>query len=103
MTKYGKESLTTGQKFKKTFAKVSIKAVKGLQKIIKGTTRTLKFMGIAAKVTGKAIRFMSKATGILALIGGIATLFDNLMKRPMDLVTNVAKMLKLCFKVYKDF
>lgn len=103
MTKYGKESLTTGQKFKKTFAKVSIKAVKGLQKTIKATTRTLKFMGIAAKVTGKAIKFMSKATGILALIGGIATLFDNLMQRPMDLVTNVAKMLKTMLQGLQGF
>ena len=103
MTKYGKESLTTGQKFKKTFAKVSIKAVKGLQKAIKATTRTLKFMGTVAKITGKAIKFMSKATGILALIGGIATLFDNLMKRPMDLVTNVAKMLKTMLQGLQGF
>lgn len=103
MGKVGKESLTTGQKFKKGFAKVSIKAVKGIQKAIKGTTRGLKFMGKAAKTTGKAIKFMSKATGILALIGGIVAAFDKIMQKPMDFVTSIAKMLKTVLRGLETF
>ena len=103
MGKVGKESLTTGQKFKKGFAKVSIKAVKGIQKAIKGTTRGLKFMGRAAKMTGKAIKFMSKATGILALIGGIVAAFDKIMQKPMDFVTSIAKMLKTVLRGLETF
>ena len=103
MGKVGKESLTTGQKFKKGFAKVSIKAVKGIQKAIKGTTRGLKFMGKAAKMTGKAIKFMSKATGILALIGGIVAAFDKIMQKPMDFVTSIAKMLKTVLRGLETF
>jgi hypothetical protein len=103
MGKVGKESLTTGQKFKKFFAKTSIKAVKGLQKVIKGTTRGLKFMGRAAKTAGKAIKFMSKATGILALIGGIVLMFDKIMQKPMDFVTSIAKMLKTVLRGLQGF
>ena len=103
MGKVGKESLTTGQKFKKSFAKVSIKAVKGVQKAIRGTTTGLKFMGGAAKRAGKAIKFMSKATGILALIGGIVAAFDKIMQKPMDFVTSIAKMLKTVLRGLETF
>ena len=103
MGKVGKESLTTGQKFKKFFAKVSIKAVKGVQKTIKGTTRGLRFMGTVAKKTGKAIKIMSKATGILALIGGIVLMFDKIMQKPMDFVTSIAKMLKTVLRGLQGF
>lgn len=103
MNKVGKESLTTGQKFKKGFAKISIKAVKGIQKAIKGTTRGLKFMGRMAKTAGKAIKLMSRATGILALIGGIVMAFDKIMQKPMDFVTSMAKMLKTVLKGLQGF
>ena len=103
MGKVGKESLSTGQKFKKFFAKTSIWAVKGLQKSLKATTRGLKLMGRAAKKTGKYIKFMSKATGILALIGGIVIMFDKIMQKPMDFVTSIAKMLKTVLRGLQGF